>query len=101
MEALREDYPDLQTIYPSHGEPGSAMPLIEAEIEYLATFQNLVTEGLAGDGEVTTKEKAAIAAEMEKRFPEYKGATGLTRRDLLEQDLDWLAGQLAEEDSGE
>lgn len=90
-----DSYSGLRTIYPGHGAPGAAVPMLEAEFEYLITFRSLVDRELSSEGKVSSEAQDTIVAEMERRYPEYVGAAGFSRRELLEGDVGWLAEDLS------
>lgn len=105
LQSLAEDYPDLGTIYPGHGEPAPAGDVIEAELDYLVTFRDLVAEGLTQytfdkrRREIIAAGRTAIVAAIEERYPNHHSAAGFTaRRELLENNVDWLARELTADD---
>lgn len=95
LNALREiqkRFPDLQRVYPGHSSPDNPNVLIPAQIEYIETFRNLVSEALNNDEVVDDEEKSNIAAEIERRYPNYE--TSLLLPGLIEINIDGVAEEL-------
>lgn len=63
-------HPDLETIYPYHGEPGGLL-LVNHQIDYLNSLQGLTREELATNGSLQGNWVERISAEMKKRFDGY------------------------------
>lgn len=102
---LMATHPDLTTVYAGHGKPGSAGALVQAELEYLTTFRDLVSDGLTAytfdrrRREIVAAGRTAIVEEMEDRYPNHHTAAGFTgRRELLMNNVDWLARELTRDD---
>lgn len=105
LATLTATYPDLTIIYPGHGKPGSASALAQSQLDYLTTFRDLVTDGLTAytfdkrRREIVAAGRAAIVNEMEDRYPNHHTAAGFTeRRELLMNNVDWLARELTRDD---
>lgn len=94
LQVLQQRYPD-QMVYHGHGEPGRARPLIKAQIEYIETLRNLVAKALSTGISITSEEKEAIVAQMEKRYPDYRSS--LVLPGLLENGINGIAKELKQE----
>lgn len=94
LQTISGRYPNLRTIYPGHGAPAEANPLLQAEINYLTIFRRLVADEVAKRGEMTPEGRAAIVMELERRYPDYKSAAGLPKREMLERNIDWVAKEV-------
>lgn len=82
----------VRTIYPGHGRPGPAAPMVNAQIEYLTSFRQLVSDELSRSGTITREGTDRIAAATEARFPRHWTAAGFeSRRDLIRQNVLWVA----------
>lgn len=89
--ALKVRYPDLQTIYPGHGVPGSAANLIDLEISYITTFQALVYDEVAKEGTMTPAGKERIRNQITAQFPGWRTTAGFEElSDLLDTNVDVL-----------
>lgn len=94
LQTISGRYPNLRTIYPGHGAPAEANPLLQAEINYLTIFRRLVADEVAERGEMTPEGRAAIVMEFERRYPDYKSAAGLPKREMQERNIDWVAKEV-------
>lgn len=94
LRTLLERYPEAETVYPGHGDPGSAKELLRAQIEYIETLCSLVADALTSGGEVTPEEKENILAEMEERYPDYQ--TSLLLPGLLERGVEGIAEEMSD-----
>lgn len=83
LEALRTRFPDIQTLYPGHGEMGHPDELIGAQIAYLEAFRAAVR------GKNNPEE---AAAEMRQRFPGYEPVAQIP--DLLDKDAAALSKEM-------
>lgn len=89
LKDLKERFPRAETLYPGHGEPGSAQEMIDAEIDYLTTFRNLISQALLNDSAVNNEERKQIKAAIKERFPNWRTSAGIATLDeLLEQNID-------------
>jgi glyoxylase-like metal-dependent hydrolase (beta-lactamase superfamily II) len=95
LDELSERFPDAETIYPGHGQPGDAAELIVAQRTYLTEFRELVAPTVA-DG-ITAEETAAVVAEVERRYPGYPSVASLP--DLLAVNVAAVGRELAAGDS--
>ena len=90
LRQLKERFPEAEMLYPGHGEPGSAPEMIDAEIDYLTTFRDLISQALFDDSTVSNEEREQIKTAMNERFPTWRTSAGIATRDeLLEQNIDW------------
>ncbi len=90
LEALRARFPDVETIYPGHGDPGPAEDLIAAEIAVLTAHRDLIAAALGDDGRVDAADRAAIADAIEARFPDWRTTAGIpARRQLIARNIAW------------
>ena len=92
---IQERFPDLRRVYPGHTEPDNPNVLIEAQINYIETFRNLLSQALENDEVVDDEEKRDIANEIEKRYPDYE--TSLLLPELIEINIDGVAEELKDE----
>ena len=92
LRRLRSAFPDVETLYPGHGEPGSPETLIDRQIDYLGTFRALV-EAETGGGELPDGADQRIAGAMAERYPGYEPVAAIP--DLLRQDVAPVAKELA------
>ena len=79
------------TIYPGHGEAGSAVELFGFQRAYLQTFQKLVAEQRNLEGEIAPEGKTHIVAEMNRLYPNYQPVAMIPN--LLEMNVDAAAGK--------
>ncbi len=90
LKQIKERFPQAKTIYPGHGKPGSAQEMIDAEITYLSTFRDLVSQALLDDSAVSNEERERIKAIVNERFPTWRTAAGIPERNqLLDQNINW------------
>ena len=92
LREIQERFPDLKLVYPGHTEPDRPDVLFEAQIDYIETFRNLVSQALENDGVVDDREKQNIGDEIEKRYPDYE--TSLLLPGLTEINIDGVAEEL-------
>ena len=92
LREIQERFPNLKLIYPGHTEPDRPDVLFEAQIDYIETFRNLVSQALENDGVVDDREKQNIGDEIEKRYPDYE--TSLLLPGLTEINIDGVAEEL-------
>ena len=95
LRKIQERFPDLELIYPGHSSPDNPSVLIEAQIDYIKTFRNLVSQALENDEVVEEKEKQHISDEIEKLYPDYE--TSLLLPGLIEINIDGVAEELKNE----
>ena len=74
LQRLQDRFSNLETIYPGHGVPGSAQPMMAAELEFLTTFRNLIYDRLSQNGRMTDEERAEIIEVMATRYPTWHTA---------------------------
>ena len=84
--------PELDRIYPGHAEPDRPDKLIEAQIDYIETFRDLVSEALENDEVVDDTEKRNISDEIKELYPDYE--TSLLLPGLVEINIDGVAEEL-------
>ena len=90
LRQLKERFPEAETLYPGHGQPGPAQEMIDAEISYLTTFRDLISQALLDDSAVSNEEREQIKAALIERFPTWRTSAGFATRDeLLERNIDW------------
>ncbi len=82
-------YPDVTTIYPSYGEPGELL-LVNQQIEYLNTLQNLIRREMAGNSNLPPAGRTNVIKEILRRYPTY----ALAGR--LEEAVDVVSKELQE-----
>ena len=92
LRRLRDAFPQVETLYPGHGEPGSPGELIARQAAYLGEFRTLVAQELR-HGALPEGSEDRIGAAMEARFPGYLPVAAIP--DLLKQDIAPLAKELA------
>ena len=97
LSTIQQEFPELDRIYPGHTEPDSSDQLIEAQIDYIETFRNLVSEALENDGKVDDREKRNISDEIEEIYPDYE--TSLLLPGLVEINIDGVAEELQDENN--
>lgn len=95
LRKIQERFADLELIYPGHSSPDNPSVLIEAQIDYIKTFRNLVSQALEDDDVVEEKEKQDISNEIEKLYPDYE--TSLLLPGLIEINIDGVAEELKNE----
>ena len=95
LREIQQRFPDLKVVYPGHTEPDRPNVLIKAQIDYIKTFRNLVSQALENDDAVDDKEKRKISDETEKLYPDYK--TSLLLPGLTEINIDGVAEELKNE----
>ena len=93
LERLRVAFPDAETLYPGHGEPGAPEDLIARQVAYLEHFRALVAAEARG-GALPAGADARIAVAMNARYPGYLPVAAIP--DLLKMDV----GPVAREMSG-
>ena len=92
LREIKERFPDLQRVYPGHSSPDRPNVLIDAQIDYIETFRNLVSQALENDEIVDDEEKRSISNEIKKRYPDYE--TSLLLPGLIEINIDGVAEEL-------
>ncbi|MGL5835971.1 MAG: MBL fold metallo-hydrolase [Waterburya sp.] len=95
LRTIQEKFPDLEQIYPGHTKPDNPDILIEAQIEYIETFRNLVSQAIKNDKAVNAEEKRNLVDEIERRYPDYQ--TSLLLPGLVELNIDGVAEELKDE----
>ena len=88
LERARQLLANVTTIYPGHGEPGSA-DLIDTQERYLLAYMNAVKELSHGNSTLTEEAKR----ELTKRMEEFLPGAGLSF--LIAQSGDPVAAELA------
>lgn len=96
LREIQERFPNLQRVYPGHTSPDRPNVLIEAQIDYIETFRDLVSQALDNDEVVDDEEKRNIANEIERLYPDY--ATSLLLPGLIEVNIDGVAEELKSKD---
>lgn len=97
LRSMQQRFRDLERVYPGHTEPDRPNRLIEAQIDYIETFQSLVRQALQDDEEVDEEEKRNIADEIESLYPDYE--TSLLLPGLIEINIDGVAEELKGENN--
>jgi glyoxylase-like metal-dependent hydrolase (beta-lactamase superfamily II) len=92
LRKIQERFPDLQQVYPGHSSPDNSNTLIEAQIDYIETFRNLVRQALENDEIVDDEERRDISNEIEKLYPDYE--TSLLLPGLIDINIDGVAEEL-------
>ncbi len=92
LKAIQQRFPDLEQIYPGHSSPDSSDALIEAQIDYIETFRQLVSQALENDRAVDDQEKRDIANEIKQLYPDY--GTSLLLPGLIEVNIDGVTEEL-------
>lgn len=91
LDLLARRFPDAQTIYPGHGEPGPAAQMIAAEKAYLIQLRNLVETALLDDGQVDLQDRRTIRMALTDNFPKWRTSAGFANRHaLIEQNIRWV-----------
>lgn len=90
LHDLRAMFPEAETIYPGHGAPGAFDELLSDEIAILEGHRDLISDAIADDGAVSADELAAITADLEAEFPDFRTTAGIpTRARVIENNVDW------------
>ena len=97
LRSMQQRFRDLERVYPGHTEPDRPNRLIEAQIDYIETFQSLVRQALQDDEEVDEEEKRNIADEIESLYPDYE--TSLLLPGLISINIDGVAEELKGENN--
>ncbi|MEM7760505.1 MAG: MBL fold metallo-hydrolase [Cyanobacteria bacterium P01_A01_bin.40] len=97
LRAIQQRFPDLDQVYPGHSSPDDPDELIPAQIDYIETFQNLVSQALKNDGVIEDEEQRYIANEVESIYPDYQ--TSLLLPGLIEININGVAEELTSEDN--
>ncbi len=97
LREIQESFPDLERVYPGHTSPDNPDELIEAQIDYIETFRNLVSEALENDQVVDDEEKHDIADEIERLYPDYE--TSFLLPGLIDINIDGVAEELRSENN--
>ena len=92
LKKIQKEFRDLEKIYPGHSSPDKPDVLIQAQINYIETFRNLVSQALENDDLVDDGEKQKIGNEIERRYPNYE--TSLLLPGLTEINIDGVAEEL-------
>ena len=87
---VQDQFQNLETIYPGHGVPGSAQPMMTAELDYLTHFHNLIYDRLSQNGRVTPEDRDGIVETMLTHLPAWHTAVFPDPRELLAIDIDVL-----------
>ena len=92
LETIRNRFPEVQTIYPGHGQSDAPTALINRQVEYLRRFQALVSQNMV-KGEVTDTAKTKIMDAMQKHYPSYQPVAAIP--DLLTENIAPIAKELS------
>jgi glyoxylase-like metal-dependent hydrolase (beta-lactamase superfamily II) len=95
LKSIQQRFPDLERVYPGHTEPDRPDELIEAQIDYIETFRNLVSQALENDEVVDDVERRNVADEIEELYPDYETSLLLPR--LIEINIDGVVKELQAE----
>lgn len=95
LEMLSSQFPDAETIYPGHGDPGPKNVLIRDQLEYLTLFRQIVSDRLVDDGQISADEKAQIVERMNIWYADHLPVAAIPA--LLEQNIDAVAAELMAE----
>jgi len=93
LEMLSEQFPEVETIYPGHGEPGAKNLLIRNQLEYLTLFRKLVSDRLT-DQQISADEKEQILARMNAWYSDHLPVAAIPA--LLEKNIDAVADELTD-----
>ena len=89
LDRLRERFPDAEIVFPGHGRPGPAGPMIATFREVLVLHRDLIQDALSDDGAVSEAERAAIIAGVIKAYPEFRTTAGVpTREEVISIGID-------------
>ena len=105
LGTLQQRFPDARTLYPGHGAPGPASELLSEAIDVLNAHRELIAGALEGDGSVDASERAAIKAEILRRYPGIRQTAGFATRDeVLDINIDatlraWRVASAAQENA--
>lgn len=94
LDEIKEQFPNVKTVYLGHGAAGEAKPLIAEQLEYLKLLRDLVKIEIENNGKITESGKETIIRKIEAKFPGYAGAAALPARELLKMDIGFVAEQL-------
>ena len=97
LRAIQQKFPDLEKIYPGHSSSDNPDKLITAQIDYIETFRDLVSQALDDDGVVDDREKRNISSEIEELYPDYE--TSLLLPGLVEINIDGVAEELQDKNN--
>ena len=90
LQELKDRFPDAEIIYPGHGQPAPAEEAIDAELDYLTSFRDLLSQALKNDSRVDNTERKLIKTTINEKFPNWRTSAGIATRDaLLDQNIDW------------
>ena len=92
LEAVRAMFPNVQTIYPGHGEPNTPTMLIQRQIDYLKRFRAFISENMSVDGQIAENARAKIVDEMQQLYPGYQPVAAIP--DLLNENIDPIATEI-------
>ena len=95
LNIIGSEFPELDRLYPGHTKPDRPDKLIEAQIDYIETFRDLVSEALE-DEMVDDNEKRQISEEIKELYPDYE--TSLLLPGLVEINIDGVAKELLDRD---
>ena len=93
LEAIRTRFPNIQTIYPGHGEPNTPARLIQRQINYLKRFRAFISENMSVDGQIAENAKARIVDGMQQQYPDYQPVAAIP--DLLDENIAAIAKEIA------
>lgn len=93
IDSLRQEFPDMRTLHPGHGDSGAPNDLLNRQREYLSTFRRLVGEELT-DGRLNDGAEDRITGRMEDLYPGYLPVAAIP--DLLRMDIAPVAEALRE-----
>ena len=92
LKAIQQRFPNLEQVYPGHSSPDSSDALIEAQIDYIETFRQLVSQALENNQAVDDQEKRDIANEIKQLYPDH--GTSLLLPGLIEVNIDGVTEEL-------
>lgn len=78
LDELKSRYGALAAVHPGHGPSAPARELIAEQRRYLTDLRALVGERI-GDGRLDERERDAVVAEMDRRFPYPDVVAPMTR----------------------
>jgi glyoxylase-like metal-dependent hydrolase (beta-lactamase superfamily II) len=107
IEYIKQNYSDAKTLFPGHGQSGTAKTLLDEQVNYLITFRSLVEQQMKltpkiEEGErvestapnITEGAKTLIKNELQRLYPGYNQVATLPN--MLDYNIDAVAKEINE-----
>ncbi len=97
VEALPEEFEDVEIFYPAHGNPGPPAALVAEKLNHLSLYRDGIDAALADDQAIDDEERASLTARIEAAYPDYAQVARVPREALVSANIGWQAERRAHE----